>query len=164
MIVFWKCSLRSVDDDLVHELLGYERAFCGRQFEDLMPVFEESGVQLWLPEAGGRVDFTDDAHRTLMNALGAQSEREVVRTRNGVIQTMRAQTCDQAAGRDAVLRSWPGKPRWSFVWIRDRPAVQHTEPAPLSSGRRRLRCRPVPCAQVRLRGVGRCGSQSVADA
>ncbi|WP_231648451.1 recombinase family protein [Saccharothrix sp. NRRL B-16348] len=73
----------------------YERAFCGRQFEDLVPVFEESGVQVWLPEAGGRVDFTDDAHSTLMKVLGAQSEREVMRTRNRVIQAMRAQTCDQ---------------------------------------------------------------------
>ncbi|GAB2993975.1 hypothetical protein [Saccharothrix stipae] len=42
-----------------------------------MPVFEGSGVQVWLPEAGGRVDFADDTHRTLMSVLGAQSERRL---------------------------------------------------------------------------------------
>jgi hypothetical protein len=67
----------------------YERAFSGRQFEDLMPLLEEHGVQFWLPEAGGRVDFDSVEHRYLMMVLGAQSEREVIRTRNRVIQAMR---------------------------------------------------------------------------
>jgi site-specific DNA recombinase len=33
----------------------YERAFYGAQYASMAPLFEHYGVQLWLPEAGGRV-------------------------------------------------------------------------------------------------------------
>jgi len=61
----------------------------------MIAVWQEHGVQFWLPEAGGRVDFGSVEHRSLMSVLGAQSEREVIRTRNRVIQAMLAQTRDQ---------------------------------------------------------------------
>jgi len=35
----------------------YERAFYGTQYGLMAPLFEHYDVQLWLPEAGGRVDF-----------------------------------------------------------------------------------------------------------
>ena len=35
----------------------YERAFYGAQYAAMAPLFEHYGVQLWMPEAGGRVDF-----------------------------------------------------------------------------------------------------------
>jgi hypothetical protein len=35
----------------------YERAFYGSQYAVMAPLFEHYGVQLRLPEAGGRVDF-----------------------------------------------------------------------------------------------------------
>ena len=112
----------------------YERAFCGRQFEDLVPVLEESGVQLWLPEAGGRVDFIDDAHRTLMNVLGAQSEREVIRTRNRVIQAMRAQTCDQG-------RYLGGRPPYGYRLVDGGP---HPNRVHAKWGRRLQKLEPDP--------------------
>ena len=34
----------------------YERAFYGSQYASMAPLFEHYGVQLWMPEAGGRVD------------------------------------------------------------------------------------------------------------
>jgi hypothetical protein len=41
----------------------YERAFYGSQYAAMAPLFEHYGVQLWMPEAGGRVDYAseDDA-------------------------------------------------------------------------------------------------------
>jgi hypothetical protein len=36
----------------------YERAFYGNQYGLMAPLFEHHGVQLWLPEAGRRVDFS----------------------------------------------------------------------------------------------------------
>src|SRR5467141_3346672 len=35
----------------------YERAFYGSQYAAMAPLFEHYGVQLWMPEAGGRVDY-----------------------------------------------------------------------------------------------------------
>ena len=32
----------------------YERAFCGSQYAAMAPLFEHYGIQLWMPEAGGR--------------------------------------------------------------------------------------------------------------
>src|SRR5260370_19543034 len=35
----------------------YERASYGSQYAAMAPLFEHYGVQLWMPEAGGRVDY-----------------------------------------------------------------------------------------------------------
>ncbi|WP_238413250.1 recombinase family protein, partial [Saccharothrix deserti] len=69
----------------------YERAFCGRQFDELVPLLRAAGVQVWLPEVGGRVDLGDGEHRRLMTFLGAQSQREVIRARNRALASMKAQ-------------------------------------------------------------------------
>ena len=44
----------------------YERAFYGSQYAAMAPLFEHYGVQLWMPEAGGRVDYASehDEHAT----------------------------------------------------------------------------------------------------
>jgi site-specific DNA recombinase len=59
----------------------YERAFYGSQYALMAPLFEHYGVQLWLPEAGGPVDFRAEGHEEAMFALGVQSKREITRTR-----------------------------------------------------------------------------------
>jgi hypothetical protein len=74
----------------------FERAFYGNQLQQLMPVFDRYGVQLWLPETDGPLDLTDVTHQALMMLLGAQSRREVLRSRHRVTAAMRAQVCDQA--------------------------------------------------------------------
>ncbi|HTQ95078.1 MAG TPA: recombinase family protein [Streptosporangiaceae bacterium] len=38
----------------------YERAFYGSQYAAMAPLFEHYGVGLWMPEAGGRVDFASE--------------------------------------------------------------------------------------------------------
>jgi site-specific DNA recombinase len=39
-----------------------QRAFYGNQYSLTMPVFEHYGVQLWVPEVGGPIDPSSEAH------------------------------------------------------------------------------------------------------
>ena len=48
----------------------YERAFYGSQYALMAPLLEHYGVQLWLPEAGGRVDFASEHDEQAMTVLG----------------------------------------------------------------------------------------------
>jgi site-specific DNA recombinase len=59
----------------------YERAFYGSQYAAMAPLFEHYGVQLWMPEAGGRVDFASEHDEQTMTGLGLSSKREITRTR-----------------------------------------------------------------------------------
>ncbi len=59
----------------------YERAFYGGQYASMAPLFEHYGIQLWTPEAGGRIDLQAEGHEQMMLALGLQSKREITRTR-----------------------------------------------------------------------------------
>ncbi len=69
----------------------YERAFHGSQYALMAPLFEHYGVQVWLPEAGGRVNFAAEGDEQLMLSLGVQSKREITRTRVRVRTAMAAQ-------------------------------------------------------------------------
>ena len=58
----------------------YEQAGYGSQYALMAPLFEHYGVQLWMPEAGGRVDFASEHDERAMMVLGLSSKREVART------------------------------------------------------------------------------------
>ena len=73
----------------------YKRAFYGSQYTLMAPLFEHYGVQLWLPEVGGPVNFSSEGHEPAMLALGIQSKREITRTRIRVRTAMAAQTREQ---------------------------------------------------------------------
>ena len=73
----------------------YERAFYGKQFASMAPLFEHYGIQLWMPEVGGRVDWHAEDHEQTMLALGLSSKREITRTRVRVRAAMAAQTLEQ---------------------------------------------------------------------
>jgi len=74
----------------------YERVFAtGDQFSDVASRLGKAGVQVWLPEAGGRVDVASPAHQALVTVLGAQSQREVLRSRHRVLAAMQAQAREQ---------------------------------------------------------------------
>jgi hypothetical protein len=64
----------------------YERAFCGSQYALMAPLFEHYGVQLWMPEAGGRVgagrDRSDPSGRG-GRTLGRQAGISAARGRFG---------------------------------------------------------------------------------
>ena len=73
----------------------YERAFYGSQYATMAPLFEHYDVQLWTPEAGGRVDFRSEHDEKTMTELGLSSKREVTRTSIRVRTAMMVQTRDQ---------------------------------------------------------------------
>ncbi|HYB16210.1 MAG TPA: hypothetical protein VEF71_12165 [Streptosporangiaceae bacterium] len=52
---------------------------------------------LWLPEAGGPVDFHGEGQEEAMLALGVQSKREITRTRIRVRTAMAAQAREQGS-------------------------------------------------------------------
>jgi hypothetical protein len=73
----------------------YERAFYGSQYASVAPLLEHYGIQLWMPEVGGRVDWHAEDHEQTMLALGLSSKREITRTRIRVRTAMAAQTREQ---------------------------------------------------------------------
>ncbi|GAA0256542.1 hypothetical protein GCM10010492_66830 [Saccharothrix mutabilis subsp. mutabilis] len=111
----------------------YERAFCGRQFDELVPLLRAAGVQVWLPEVGGRVDLDDGEHRRLMAFLGAQSEREVIRARNRALAAMKAQA--------ELGRYLGGRPPYGYMLVDGGP---HPKRADARWGRRARKLAPDP--------------------
>ena len=73
----------------------YERAFYGSQCASMAPLFEHYGAQLWMPEAGGRVDFASEHDEQAMTMLGLSSKREVTRTSVRVRTAMAVQAREQ---------------------------------------------------------------------
>ena len=112
----------------------YERAFYGGQYPAMAPLFEHYGVQLWMPEAGGRVDFAAEGDEQLMLALGVQSKREITRTRIRVRTAMAAQARDQG-------RYLGGRPPYGYRLV---DAGPHPNKAHAAWGRRAHRLEPDP--------------------
>jgi len=52
------------------------RCWFGNQFSLIVPRFAAYGVQLWVPELGGRFDAGNPSHKMLMSVLGGMSESE----------------------------------------------------------------------------------------
>jgi DNA invertase Pin-like site-specific DNA recombinase len=86
----------------------YERAFYGSQYALMAPLFEPYGVQLWMPEAGGRVDFSSEHDEHAMTVLGLSSKREVTRTSIRVRAAMATQTREQG-------RYLGGRPPYGYL-------------------------------------------------
>jgi DNA invertase Pin-like site-specific DNA recombinase len=112
----------------------YERAFYGSQYAAMAPLFEHYGVQLWMPEAGGRVNFQAEGDEQLMLALGVQSKREITRTKIRVRTAMAAQARDQG-------RYLGGRPPYGY---RLADAGPHPNKAHAAWGRRAHRLEPDP--------------------
>jgi hypothetical protein len=95
----------------------YERAFYGSQYAVMAPLFEHYGVQLWMPEAGGRVDYASEHDEKTMTGLGLPSKREITRTRIRVRTAMAVQTREQGRylggrppyGYRLATRTGPGR-------------------------------------------------------
>src|SRR5450755_68959 len=110
----------------------YERAFYGNQYASMAPLFEHYGVQLWMPEAGGRVDYHSEHDEQAMTVLGLSSKREVTRTSIRVRTAMAAQTREQG-------RSLGGRPPYGY---RLADAGPHPNKAHAAWGRRAHRLEP----------------------
>ncbi len=142
---------RSFDAVVVGE---YERAFCDDQFQSVSATLREHGVQVWLPEAGGLVDWDSPTHRALVLLLGAQSRREVVRTRHRVWAAMRVQTVVQG-------RFLGGRPPYGYRLV---DAGPHPNQAHARWGRRAHRLAPDPVTGPWVRWIfgQRAAGRSVA--
>ena len=112
----------------------YERAFYGSQYASMAPLFEHYGVQLWMPEAGGRVDFASEHDEQTMTMLGLSSKREVTRTSIRVRTAMAVQTREQG-------RYLGGRPPYGY---RLGDAGPHPNKAHAAWGRRAHRLEPDP--------------------
>ena len=112
----------------------YERAFYGSQYAAMAPLSEHYGVQLWMPEAGGRVDFASEHDEKTMTMLGLSSKREVTRASIRVRTAMAAQTRDQG-------RYLGGRPPYGY---RLADAGPHPNKAHAAWGRRAHRLDPDP--------------------
>jgi site-specific DNA recombinase len=110
----------------------YERAFYGSQYALMAPLFEHYGVQLWMPEAGGRVDFASEHDEQAMTMLGLSSKREVTRTSIRVRTAMAVQTREQG-------RYLGGRPPYGY---RLGDAGPHPNKAHAAWGRRAHRLEP----------------------
>jgi site-specific DNA recombinase len=122
---------RSFDAVVVGE---YERAFYGSQYALMAPLLEHYGVQLWLPEVGGPVDFSAEGQEEAMVALGVQSKREITRTRIRVRTAMAAQAREQG-------RYLGGRPPYGY---RLADAGPHPNKAHAAWGRRAWKLEPDP--------------------
>jgi hypothetical protein len=100
----------------------YERAFYGSQYAAMAPLFEHYGVQLWMPEAGGRVDYASEHDEQTMTHLGLSSKREVTRTSIGCGPRWRSRPGSKAGISAAVRRTGTG-------WVMPgRTRTKHTQP------------------------------------
>jgi site-specific DNA recombinase len=112
----------------------YERAFYGSQYALMAPLFEHYGVQLWMPEASGRVDFASEHDEQAMTMLGLSSKRKVNRTSIRVRTAMAVQTREQG-------RYLGGRPPYGY---RLGDAGPHPNKAHAAWGRRAHRLEPDP--------------------
>jgi DNA invertase Pin-like site-specific DNA recombinase len=112
----------------------YERAFYGSQYAMMAPLFEHYGIQLWMPEAGGRVDFASEHDERAMTVLGLSSKREVTRTSIRVRTAMAVQVREQG-------RYLGGRPPYGY---RLGDAGPHPNKAHAAWGRRVHRLEPDP--------------------
>jgi DNA invertase Pin-like site-specific DNA recombinase len=119
----------------------YERAFAGDQLLNLIPLFHTNGVQLWLPEANGPIDADNPTHEAIIVLLGAQSKREVLRSRFRTVAAMQAQVRDQG-------RYMGGRPPYGYRLV---DAGPHPNAAHARWGRRLQRLEPDPATAPHVR-------------
>jgi site-specific DNA recombinase len=112
----------------------YERAFYGSQYAAMASLFEHYGVQLWMPEAGGRVDYASEHDEHAMTVLGLSSKREVTRTSIRVRTAMAVQVREQG-------RYLGGRPSYGYRLGDGGP---HPNKAHAAWGRRARRLEPDP--------------------
>ena len=110
------------------------RMFYGNQFGLIFPLFVHFGVELWVPEMGGRVDPTSDAHDMMMLLFGGLSKAE----RNRIKVRVRAAMAAQAATEGRFLG---GRPPYGYRLVEVGP---HPNPAKAADGRMLRQLSPDP--------------------
>ncbi|CAM01607.1 recombinase [Saccharopolyspora erythraea NRRL 2338] len=111
-----------------------QRAFYDNQYGLTFPVFNHYGVGLWVPEVGGPIDPTSEAHDLIMGVFGGMSKGERNRIKIRVRTAMQSQT--QIEGRYLG-----GRPPYGY---RLADAGPHPNPAKAADGKRLHRLEPDP--------------------
>jgi DNA invertase Pin-like site-specific DNA recombinase len=119
------------------------RAFYGNQFGLTFPAFVHYGVELWVPEVGGRVDPGSDAHDLVMSLYGGMSKGE----RNRIKVRVRSAMSDQARREGRFLG---GRPPYGYQ-LGD--AGAHPNPGKAALGQRLHRLEPDETAAPIVRRI-----------
>lgn len=110
-----------------------QRAFAGNEFGLVYPVLIHWGVDLWVPEVGGRVDPGSEAHDLVMSLFSGMAKGE----RNRIKLRVRAAMAAQAKEG----RYLGGRPAFGY---RLADAGPHPNPAQARDGKRIHRLEPDP--------------------
>ncbi len=138
-------------DDLRRTERGFEaivigepaRAFYGQQFGLTFPTLVHYGVELWVPEVGGKVDPDSEAHDLVMSLYGGMSKGE----RNRIKVRVRTAMASQAATEGRYLG---GRPPYGYQLA---DAGPHPNPAKAADGTRQHRLEPDPVAAPVVRRI-----------
>ena len=117
-----------------------QRAFSGNQFGLVFPVLAHYGVDLWVPEVGGRVDPDSEAHDLVMSLFSGLSKAERNRLR---IRTRAAMHALAAEGR------WlGGRPNYGYRLVDTTTIHPHPEQAAIGVHLRTLQPDPATAPVV----------------
>lgn len=102
------------------------RCWFGNQFSLIAPRFAAYGVDLWVPELGGKFDDRNPSHKMLMSVLGGMSESERQHVQARVRAAMDAQVVNEG-------RYQGGRPPYGYVVV---DAGPHPNPRKAAEGYR----------------------------
>ncbi|MEU4445475.1 recombinase family protein [Actinosynnema sp. NPDC050801] len=115
------------------------RCWFGNQFSLIAPRFAAYGVDLWVPELGGKFDPRNPSHKMLMSVLGGMSESERQHVQARVRAAMDAQVVNEG-------RHQGGRAPYGYVVVDGGP---HPNPRKASEGYRlRVLAVDEPSAEV----------------
>jgi DNA invertase Pin-like site-specific DNA recombinase len=115
------------------------RCWFGNQFSLIAPRFAAYGVELWVPELGGKFDAHNPSHKMLMSVLGGMSESERQHVQARVRAAMDTQVVNEG-------RHQGGRAPYGYVVVDGGP---HPNPRKASEGYRlRLLSIDEPSAEV----------------
>ncbi|WIX92610.1 recombinase family protein [Amycolatopsis sp. DG1A-15b] len=115
------------------------RCWFGNQFSLIAPRFAAYGVDLWVPELGGKFDPRNPSHKMLMSVLGGMSESERQHVQARVRAAMDAQVINEG-------RHQGGRAPYGYVVVDGGP---HPNPRKAAEGfRLRLLALDEPAAEV----------------
>ncbi|MDQ3761459.1 MAG: recombinase family protein [Actinomycetota bacterium] len=102
------------------------RCWFGNQFSLIAPRFAAYGVDLWVPELGGKFDARNPSHKMLMSVLGGMSESERQHVQARVRAAMDAQVVNEG-------RHQGGRTPYGYVVV---DAGPHPNPRKAAEGYR----------------------------
>ncbi|WP_084175715.1 recombinase family protein [Actinokineospora spheciospongiae] len=115
------------------------RCWFGNQFSLVAPRFAAYGVELWVPELGGKFDARNPSHKMLMSVLGGMSESERQHVQARVRAAMDSQVVNEG-------RHQGGRAPYGYMTVDGGP---HPNPRKAAEGfRLRLLAVDAPAAEV----------------